>query len=171
MTNNLELDVEAKIVNEDWTNLEAGAKVAPINLWMHSLFNQVDVSLNNTVISKSNNTYAYRAYMETLLSYRAPAKESQLSASLWFKDTAWKMHLTTDENEGLNKRRELTAESKMVSMFGRLHSEMFCQDRYLLNGVDLRLWMSRNNSKFVLMADADEPKVIISAATLYVRKF
>jgi hypothetical protein len=82
--------VRAKItrVNDD---LDAADTVGPVNNFLHSLFSQVDVSLNGTLITNSTNTYAYRAYIETLLSYGLEAKSSQLTSALFYKDEAGKM--------------------------------------------------------------------------------
>ena len=80
------LFVRAQIVNADGTNLADDAKVGPVNLWLHSLFSQVDMSLNEKLISPSTNTYPYRAYLESLLSYGTAAKESQMTAQLWYMD-------------------------------------------------------------------------------------
>lgn len=55
------LYVRAQIVKADGTNLPEDAEVGPTNLWLHSLFSQVDVSLNEKLISPSTNTYPYRA--------------------------------------------------------------------------------------------------------------
>ena len=43
---NTYLFVEAQIVDDDETALGGGADVGPVNLWMHSLFSDVSVSLN-----------------------------------------------------------------------------------------------------------------------------
>ena len=43
---NTYLFVEAQIVDDDDTALDGGADVGPVNLWMHSLFSDVSVSLN-----------------------------------------------------------------------------------------------------------------------------
>jgi len=51
----------------------------------------VDVSLNLTQITNSTNTYPYRAYLENLLTYGPSAKDSQLTAALFYKDEAGKM--------------------------------------------------------------------------------
>ena len=69
----------------------ANETVDPVNNFLHSLFSQVDVTLNGTLITSSMNTYAYRAYLETLLSYGPAAKRSQLTASLFYKDEAGKL--------------------------------------------------------------------------------
>jgi hypothetical protein len=43
---NTYLFVEAQIVNTDGSNLEPDTDVGPVDLWMHSLFSDVSVSLN-----------------------------------------------------------------------------------------------------------------------------
>ncbi|XP_057329809.1 uncharacterized protein F54H12.2-like [Microplitis mediator] len=51
-------------------------KVGPINNFMHSIFNQVDVLFNQKPVSTPNNLYAYRACIETLLNYGLDATKS-----------------------------------------------------------------------------------------------
>ena len=76
---NTYLFVEAQIVDDDDTALDGGEDVGPVNLWMHSLFSDVSVSLNEKLVSPPNSLYPYRAYIDTLLSYGPAAKESQLT--------------------------------------------------------------------------------------------
>src|SRR6478609_5025824 len=85
---NTQLYVRAQILKADNTNIDNNTHVGPINLFLHSLFSEVDLKLNDTLISSTNNTYAYRSYIETLLSYGPAAKNSQLTAALYYKDTA-----------------------------------------------------------------------------------
>jgi hypothetical protein len=82
------LYVRAKITQANGNNLENDDTVGPVNNFLHSLFSQIDISLNGTLITNSTNTYPYRAYIETLLSYGPLAKKSHLTASLYFKDGA-----------------------------------------------------------------------------------
>jgi hypothetical protein len=60
---------EAQIVNTDGSDLDTNTDVGPVNLWMHSLFSDVSVSLSETIVSSPISMYPYRAYIETLLSY------------------------------------------------------------------------------------------------------
>ena len=53
---NTYLLVRAKIVNGNRTDIGADASVAPVNNWLHSLFSQVDVYLNDTLVTPSSNT-------------------------------------------------------------------------------------------------------------------
>ena len=61
------LHLTASISDGGVTTPTEGDKVAPVNNWVQSLFSQVDVFLNGKMVSSSSNTYAYRAYIETLL--------------------------------------------------------------------------------------------------------
>ena len=169
---NTHLHIEGKIVQVDGANIAAAAAVGPVNLLLHSLFSQVDVSLNEKLITPSTNTYPYRAYLETLLSYGPAAKDTQLSSSLWYEDTAGHMDDVADNNVGLNTRKAFTALSTTVELMGRLHCDFFFQDRYLLNGVDLKIRLVRSKDAFALMAGGANPsfKFSITQASLFVRK-
>jgi len=75
------LYVKTKLTTNDGGNLANDAAVGLVNLFLHSLFSQVDISLNGTLITSSTNTYPYRAMLETMLSYGQDAKMSQLTST------------------------------------------------------------------------------------------
>ena len=169
---NTYLFVRARVLKGDGGRLPAAAPVGPVNNWMHSLFSQVDVSLNGTLVTPLTNTYAYHAYIETLLSHGAEAKNSQLTSALWYKDTAGHMDATDNENKGLLKGKDYTTGSRIVDMMERLHVDLFFQDRYLLNGVDVKIRLVQSKNAFALMAGGDNPdyKISIDEAVLFTRK-
>ena len=150
---NTYLLIRAKVVRGVGTDLAADTPVAPVNNWLHSLFSQVDVYLNDTLVTPSSNTYPFRAYIDTVLSYGAEAKNTQLTSQLWYKDTAGHMDATTVDsgNTGLIERQRHIAESRIVEMMGRLHVDLFLQDRFLLNGVSVKIRLVRNKDAFSLM--------------------
>ena len=80
-----QLYVKVKITKPNCAVLDPNAQVGPVNLFLHFLFSQVDVSLNERLISPSTNTYPYRAMIETLLNYGEDAKASQLSMVMFYK--------------------------------------------------------------------------------------
>ena len=53
------LHLGVKITAADGTNTAADAAVGPVYILIHSLFSQVDVSLNDKLVSLSTNTYVY----------------------------------------------------------------------------------------------------------------
>ena len=88
---NTMLYVYAKVTRANGDDLDLADPVGPVNNWLHSLFSQVDVYLYGTLVAPSSNTYAYRAYLETLLSYGTDANVTQLTSQLWHKDTSTNM--------------------------------------------------------------------------------
>lgn len=167
------LSVKGRIV--DSQNLEFVAddnnEATPVNYLLHSLWSQVDVSLNQKVISQSSMTYPYRSYIESLLAYDTPAKNSHMSMRMWYKDTAGFMdEFKPQNNLGLKARHELTKNSRMFELMGPIHSDFFNQDRFLLNNVELRIKLTRHRDAFVLMSQFQNEKLLILDATLLVRK-
>ena len=57
---NTMLYVRAKIVRMDGTTIEEDTPIGPVNLFLHSLFSQVDISLSGTQLTTSTNSYPYR---------------------------------------------------------------------------------------------------------------
>ncbi|KAK7087759.1 uncharacterized protein F54H12.2-like [Littorina saxatilis] len=116
---NTYLHVRAKITKADGTNLDADSPVAPVNYWLHSLFSQVDISLNDTLVTNSENTYPYRAYLEATLNYGREAKKSHLTSAMYYRDSANHLDDTEgDANWGLKVRREQTTRSREADMMG-----------------------------------------------------
>jgi hypothetical protein len=171
------LYLKVRIVNGDGTVLADDANVGPVNNFMHSLFERVDVILGDTVVTSSSDMYPYRALLETLLSYSEDAKKSQLTTTLFEKDTAGKMdaYLTGqggDRNVGLVKRAKFTSQSKPLEMLGKLSCDIFSQDRLLLNKVPFRIRLIRSKDAFSLMTGTNNAdfKVNIQSAILMVRR-
>ena len=116
--------------------------------------------------------------IETLLNYGGDAKSSQLSMALFYKDTPGKMDIMDpladddDANLGLKARYAFTKNSNTVDMMGPIHSDIFFQDRLILNGVNLRLKLKRAKNSFCLVSSVPGAafKVVITEAILYVRK-
>jgi len=74
-------------------------------------------------------------------------------------------------NVGFATRQAMTARSRIVDLTGRLHSDIFFQDRYMLNEVNVKIKLTRNKKEFCLIGDAAAAYAIrIVAAELHVRK-
>lgn len=199
------VQIVCKFTKDDGTALTgANTSVTPVNNIIHSLFSEIDVTLNGKIITPGTDTYPYKAYLEKLLSYRPKTLETQMKAcSLWEKDTAGHMDdaLTTaptqtktqfnvvddkvtinaaqlgfplpadGENEGLRKRRDAIENSKKITLIDRLYVDLFQQDRFIPNGVDIRLRFNRAKPAFHLMAHAGSSgKISILSMLLWVRK-
>ena len=78
--------VKVKITRLKGVDITETDHVWGVNLFLHSLFQQVNVSLSDDQVSQSSEIYAHWAYIESLLSYATKAKHSQLTAALFYND-------------------------------------------------------------------------------------
>lgn len=166
------LSINARVVRADGKTLEAADRIVPTNLWLHSLFTQVDILLNGTLVTPSENTYPYKAYLETLLSYDKQTAESQLQCSMFTHEEGGKMD-TIATNDGMLLRGRAIAQSNTVSMFGRLHADIMKTNRFLINGVDVVFRLVKSKDVFNLISTPRqnvEYKTEITNAVLFVRK-
>ena len=168
------LTVKVKLCKLDNSNLALDAKVSTCNLLLHSLFSQVDVKLNDRLVTPSTGTYPYKSYLETLLSHGNESKDSWLQSELWANDSGEiDSNDPTDEdsNPGLIARYNRLKASAPIQLSGRPHVDIFQQERYLISGVRMDVKLSRANRNFYLMSpDASAAKLVIMDATLHIRR-
>lgn len=165
-----ELYITARILKSDGSDIIDTDEVGPTPNFLHTLFQQAEVYLNNTTVENTNNTYAYRAYFEDLLNYSKETKDTLLEMQLFYQDEAGKLE---SKNTGYVKRRNRLFNDKKgiaVQMKGKLHSDIFYIDKYLLNNVNITIKLSRNPIAFCLMGKSTEFKVKIEEALLKVRR-
>ena len=158
--NNTLLEVKACIKTTNNSPVDAAVLVAPINNTLHSLFSQIDVSLNDVNVSSATTTYPYRAYIETHLNYGTDAKKSRLQAAMYFIDDNLTVSnpipdSSSARNMGLKRRHGICTAKPTFDMIGPLHVDVFNQSKYMLNGVTMKVRMTRSKDSFVLMAKSD----------------
>jgi len=74
-------------------------------------------------------------------------------------------------NAGLMQRRNFTARSRVVGMIGRIHADLFFQNRYLLNEVNVKIKLTRSRDSFCTKSPAAQAsKVKIVSAIMFLRK-
>ncbi len=72
------LYLRVRLLQRNGNVVAADARVGPINNFLHSLFSQVEVSLNGKIVGHANSLYPYRAMLETLLNYGPEASKGAL---------------------------------------------------------------------------------------------
>ena len=165
------LFLKLKVVKPDGSDLEAGTHTSVVNNLFHSLFSSIDLYLNNRLVSSNIDTYPYRAYLDNLLSYSVYSKTSQLNAlELWSADTATHMQDNKADggNVGWKTRKARLGTSTTVELMGRLHLDLFLQEKYLPNGVDIKLRLNKSSPNFYMMGD-EEGNLVLTEATFHVR--
>lgn len=172
--NNTLLYVSCKIVKADGTDIDDGARVALTNYPIASLFNQLDVTLGDRLVTQSHHCYSYRAMIELILNFGADALGTQFTAGGFYKDESAHMEstvLAAAGNAGFRARAGHTARSRKWDLLGPLHSDLFFQDKLLINGVDVKVKLTRSRNEFCLMRDGNENyKVQLLSASLFVKR-
>ena len=166
------LHVKAKITMADGTSLKQSENVTPINLWLHSLWSQIDITLNGKLITSSSNLYPYKSMINVLLNETTSAKNSILQAQLYYKDNAREMD-TQDSlgggNLGLFARHNLSKLSQTVDMEGVLKQDFMNVKRYLINGVNLQIKLYPTRPSFNLMSGTDNPEYKVKIEDVYIK--
>lgn len=160
----------AKILHADNTPLLENDPVCPVNNFHGSLINHVSIELNGKCITPPSNSYHYRSYIEKLLTFESEAKQTHLGSGLWKKDEASKMDDVT--GAGFVARKKLL-HSGMIELSSYIHSELMCQNKYLISGVEMRIKFFLNKPEFSLLttvADKNSYKIEILESFLLMRK-
>lgn len=163
--------IKVRIVNDKGENLPANSPVAPVNNFLHSLFSNVQVELNQKCITSQSSMYGYKSYIDNILNYGSDARESHLTTSLFYKDTAGAMG-ACDANIGYKKRNSFATGGE-IDLESHIHSDIFNQNKYLLNGVQMGIKFYKSRPEFALMTtegDTVKYSIKITDAVLIIRK-
>jgi hypothetical protein len=87
-----------------------------------------------------------------------------LSENVRNKDTPGHQDKTTAANKGFTSRKELPAQSKSVQMMGKLHLDLFCEEKYLLNHANLIIKLRRSSDEFAIPLHKMNPSVVFPSS-------
>ena len=132
-----------------------GANVGPVQNYFHSLFQQVDISMNGLLITSTNTLYPYKAYIDTMMNHDSLTLDTKGINQLYIKDDPIDQKYNVDPylggNNGLRKRALFIKDSKIVEMTSPLFSEIFQLKKYLLNGIALKITLYPSKPEFHLL--------------------
>ena len=175
----LEFDVAIKKrepAESVWNFITDTDKVAPVNNIAHSLFQSVQVTVGNRLISDCTTHYAYRAYIETVLGFSRGAMDTQLSAAGFYFDEPGK--LENEENKGeINRIKLVSTPPHWVQLSGKIFSDLTMQDKPLLPGVSVQIKYVVSKPDFYLrtwQATAEpemDYRAFIRNPCLYVKRY
>ena len=100
-------------------NVVAAENTFLVNNIAHSLFKQISVRLNNTLISPQTDTYHYKAYLETLLNFNRDDGETILKPQGWFNDVNWPNARTANQLDNATPHADFEALSLKEQAFVR----------------------------------------------------
>ena len=172
--NYIHLSLVAAIYEEGRNKIKAsdGVGVIFVNNAMHSLFSQVELYLNGSLISDSNNTYHHRVLIETELT-------NQDSKSTWAACQGYAYNPDPDDKRRTtewyaNRLKQTLAADYRMHFYGTLYVDFFTCERLLLPEVNMRIKLCRSSSEFSLMGQGDDAKkkftAVVEKASIFVRK-
>ncbi|XP_069059375.1 transient receptor potential cation channel subfamily M member 2-like [Pleurodeles waltl] len=143
-SDNMLLHLNCKIAKVDGSNTASDTKVVTIAYPIATIFNQVDITLDDGRITQSDNMYAYMAYIKGILNYSHDTLDTKISEDLFYKDTYG--HFEDKEPDEDN------------------------QDKLLVNSIDLKIKLNCNKDSFCLISgDAAQYKLVILSTSLFVK--
>lgn len=140
-------------------NLEktSGDFVTMVDNSLHSIFQQVDVSFNQNLITTSLGCYyPYKAYFDTLLENTNDEIEGQLKGQLFEKDSYLPEEIEYGSNIGIVSRFEYTEKGRACYMQGNLKLDICQQERLIPNSVRVRIKLHQSGDSFRIIAGSKE---------------
>jgi hypothetical protein len=144
---------------------------APVNNLGHSMFESVVVKYKDNEVTHKNSYYAYRAYMEKLLSFGKQFLKTQGQLAFYQKN----LDETKTNDPGWNERFAKSTKSQEFEMIIRPHTELFNQSKFFIPGVDVRIDLHRAADEFCIQTCGTEranykPQLKILEAKLKIQK-
>lgn len=170
------LSIRCKVTKDDGTKIkgEVAENVCVVNNFFNSMMSRCDLALQDRVMTSSDQTYPYRAYLDNLLYTGKQQKETTLKTELYYSEVGEHMqhyNYKADANEGIKERGQLFKDSNEVDLIGPIHVDITQSlDRYLLPGVSIKIKLYPATPEFCLLSPDDSPKykVVVTRASLRV---
>ena len=155
------LYVRAKLIKADGTTFDDADTSSIVNLPLQAMWSQMDVYMNNKLVSLNTSNYPWKAYLKTILTSGTDEQKSQLQSQLFMKDSGDLVN--TDEKNGANTglilRRDFIKSSREFEMEGPLFEDIFSLDRHLIQGIDLYIKLYRSTDQFFIISGEEPPAI------------
>jgi len=147
--------------------------VSTSNLFLHTLFELVEVYIGSTLVS-SKPYYNYCAYLLTHLSFSSDYKRDILRNALYVEDTnSCTLALASVQStSGFTVRKAYIRQSRSLELIGPLFDDILFQDRAILPNIPIRIKLKRSSPKFSLLSTVDtaDYSIEIEEATYFVKR-
>ena len=157
-------EVEIVMKKNDATNLLAGDVIGLANNLAHTLFRQINVRLNGTLISPQTGTYHYKAFIEAILNHDRDDDKTLMVREGWYNSldtpddgeageyTADMLNAAHDDYKAMSDEKKALADSRLQFLGGkrvtlrfRPYLEVFHLSKWLVPGVQIQIDMYFNN--------------------------
>jgi hypothetical protein len=160
------IEVSVLIKKKDGSLPDKTKVVAPVNNFLHSMFESVRLIINDIPITSSASNYPYKAYIANCLTYSTLVKTSQLACQGWYSDLGNHMG-PVEENSGFTERSNLFRKnydprseykSTGTTLIGRLMHDLISCETGLPPNTKVKIELDRSENSFCLMCPNDDPE-------------
>jgi hypothetical protein len=162
---NLMMQVTVKIVDENGKLPTKDDKVIPVNNMLPSLFESLQMSINDVIISPSGTNYAYKDFIQTVLSYGEDAQNS-LQCKGFFNDQPFTANEITG-NQAYNTKSGYFRTGRMVNgefqpegatFVGKVYHDFGTAQKFLPPNTNVSFKFKLSSDKFYLLKVSTDPK-------------
>ena len=172
-----QIKITCKITQTDGSSIALPEdNITTVNLTLHSLIKQIDISLNGVNPAQSvGSHYSYKALLDFLLEKPKDYLESHATgAGFFLDDVRFRTAGAVDAalNEGGFKRNAMFVNSQLCELIGNLQgADLAAVNRLILNGVQVQIKIYQHSDNFRLLngnPNVHKYKLDIEAAKLLV---
>ena len=139
------------------------AEISPVQYLVQSMWKDIEVKLNGMIVTKNANLeYAYKAYIEKLLTYSEESMDTHQQAECFIKDVPYMGDFTKYEKEKIDdwpaefaktknhhRRRAAFCNDKPFQFSMALHTELNSIPTFLLDNIEYEFTFTRNSNEFI----------------------
>ena len=159
-------------------NVEATDEISLVNNFSHNLFSQCEVYINGTQVCDltTADSYPFKNYIQTELSYDYENKKCQLRSEGYFNEEIHDIQVEKMTNfkkrPSLITRRDMIVNKKKVYFCSRLGADIMYTDKYLPPNVDIKIKLIRHKSTWGVLhsLNAKECHIHLKDLKLKMRK-
>jgi hypothetical protein len=142
----LQLHLRLKIQSGQTDITSLDPTIEPINNFLHTMFEQITVTLNEVQITPTSTLYPYRAFIESCLGTNGEYQRTMSRTALFTAEE--KVNSIT--SVGFSFRVDSSKKSAVFDIVGRPFIDICGQSRYLIPNTDVRLTFHKSPTTFCL---------------------
>ena len=140
----------------------------PFDNVLHSLWSGCNVTMNDELVSTTNQKYTYKSYFETVLNNSHSTKKYQLKMSGYFGDSGNKdINFMQNWNRGMEECFVTFRNGNKVELMGFLMSDIMGIQGAIVNGVEISTTMIPNTDNIHLQSFKNNTNGIIAIDDIY----
>ena len=164
-----------KVLNSDNTDLAAGENVSCINLMPECLFEQINVTINNQVVSDHGRGTHIKSYLSKKYNFSEEVKDFNLKSSYYEEDVSVDgvgPHISVAADDktkktGFKTRMQFIKESNELTFCFIPSIDLFSSENYFPAGYILGLEFERTPANFLLLSSDASKSYRIQILDLY----